>query len=98
MSTIATRPPKRTAHDRHDACGCEHRPAPTPPMPWKQLLDRTLAALLLVPGLPLIGLLVLLVRLTSRGQGVYSQRRVGKGGLLFTMYKLRSMRIDAEAA
>jgi lipopolysaccharide/colanic/teichoic acid biosynthesis glycosyltransferase len=67
-------------------------------MPWKQLLDRTLAALLLVPGLPLIGLLVLLVRLTSRGPGVYSQRRVGKGGLLFTMYKLRSMRIDAEAA
>ena len=63
---------------------------------WKTTFDLTLALLLLVPGLPLIGLLVLLVRLTSRGPGLYRQLRVGKGGRHFFMCKLRSMRIDAE--
>jgi len=67
-------------------------------MLWKPLLDRGLALLLLIPGLPLIGVIVALVKLTSRGPGVYSQLRVGKGGRIFTMYKLRSMRVDAEAA
>jgi lipopolysaccharide/colanic/teichoic acid biosynthesis glycosyltransferase len=64
---------------------------------WKVTLDKVLAALLLIPGLPLLGVLIVLVRLTSRGPGIYSQLRVGKGGRHFTMYKLRSMRIDAEA-
>jgi lipopolysaccharide/colanic/teichoic acid biosynthesis glycosyltransferase len=63
---------------------------------WKTILDRAVALLLLIPGLPLIGLLVLLVRLTSRGPGLYRQVRVGKGSRQFLMYKLRSMRIDAE--
>jgi lipopolysaccharide/colanic/teichoic acid biosynthesis glycosyltransferase len=63
---------------------------------WKTILDRTLALLLLVPGLPLIGVLVLLVRLTSRGPGLYRQVRVGKASRQFLMYKLRSMRVDAE--
>jgi lipopolysaccharide/colanic/teichoic acid biosynthesis glycosyltransferase len=73
-----------------------------PPLPvagyfaWKGLLDRIAAALLLIPGLPMIGILVVLVRLTSRGPGVYRQVRVGRGGRTFTMYKLRSMRLDAE--
>ena len=65
-------------------------------MLWKPMLDRGLALLLLIPGLPLVMLLVAVVRLTSRGPGIYSQSRVGKGGRIFTMYKLRSMRIDAE--
>jgi lipopolysaccharide/colanic/teichoic acid biosynthesis glycosyltransferase len=72
-------------------------PAASSSLVWKTLLDRTLALLLLIPGLPLIGLLILLVRLTSRGPGLYSQVRVGKGRCRFLMYKLRSMRIDAEA-
>lgn len=65
---------------------------------WKGAIDRILAVLLLVLGLPLIAVLVVLIRLTSKGPGVYSQTRVGRGGRIFTMYKLRSMRIDAEAA
>ena len=64
---------------------------------WKSVLDRAVALVLLIPGLPMIGLLVILIRLTSRGPGVYSQERVGKNGRPFTMYKLRSMRTDAEA-
>jgi lipopolysaccharide/colanic/teichoic acid biosynthesis glycosyltransferase len=71
---------------------------PTSYFRWKGALDRCLAAALLIPGLPMIGLLVLLVRLTSRGPGTYKQVRVGKDGLKFMMYKIRTMRHDAEAA
>jgi lipopolysaccharide/colanic/teichoic acid biosynthesis glycosyltransferase len=63
----------------------------------KEMLDRLLGAVLLMPALPLIGLLIVIVRLNSRGPGVFRQVRVGKRGRTFTMYKLRSMRIDAEA-
>ncbi|MFM2095710.1 MAG: hypothetical protein RIS70_2834, partial [Planctomycetota bacterium] len=64
---------------------------------WKGILDRLVAVMLLIPGLPMMAALVLLVRLTSRGPGIYSQRRVGKDGAVYTMYKLRSMRVDAES-
>lgn len=57
---------------------------------------RLVAAILLIPALPIIGFLVLLVRLTSRGPGLYRQTRVGIHGLIYTMYKIRTMRIDAE--
>jgi lipopolysaccharide/colanic/teichoic acid biosynthesis glycosyltransferase len=63
---------------------------------WKAVLDRTLAALMLIPGLPLLGVLVVLVRGTSRGPAIFKQPRMGKDGRVFTMYKLRSMRQDAE--
>ena len=64
---------------------------------WKGILDRLLALILLIPGLPLIGVLVLVVRATSRGPGVYRQVRVGRGGRNYIMLKMRSMRLDAEA-
>lgn len=63
---------------------------------WKGTLDRLLALLLLIPGLPLIGLLALLVRLGSPGPAIYRQSRVGRRGKVFAMYKLRTMRRDAE--
>ncbi|HVX15444.1 MAG TPA: sugar transferase [Pirellulales bacterium] len=64
---------------------------------WQGVRCRLAGAVLLVPALPVIGLLVLVVRLTSRGPGVFRQTRVGLAGRHFTMYKLRTMRIDAEA-
>ena len=54
------------------------------------------AALLLV--LPLLAVIALAVRLTSRGPVFYHQRRVGQSGRLFHVHKFRSMRQDAEAA
>lgn len=48
--------------------------------------------------LPVIGVLYLLVKGTSRGPGFYSQVRLGRNGRRFTIYKLRSMVVDAEAA
>jgi lipopolysaccharide/colanic/teichoic acid biosynthesis glycosyltransferase len=63
---------------------------------WKGAIDRVLAALMLAPGLLVIGLLVVLVRLTSAGPAIFRQRRVGKNRRLFTLLKIRTMRIDAE--
>lgn len=63
---------------------------------WKGILDRVLAMALLIAGFPLIILLIVLVRLTSKGPGVYCQTRVGKGRRIFTMYKIRTMRSGAE--
>jgi lipopolysaccharide/colanic/teichoic acid biosynthesis glycosyltransferase len=62
----------------------------------KPLLDVMLAALLLVMLAPIIMVVMLLVRLTSRGPAIYSQVRLGKGGRLITIYKIRTMYRDSE--
>jgi len=48
--------------------------------------------------LPLELLIVLAIRLTSRGPAIYRQVRTGQDGKPFTLYKFRTMREDAEAA
>jgi polysaccharide deacetylase family protein (PEP-CTERM system associated) len=65
---------------------------------WNDALNRIAAAILLGLFLPLVAILVVLVRLTSRGPGIYRQVRLGRGGCTFEMYKLRTMKHDAESA
>ena len=50
---------------------------------------------LLIVG-PIILILAAAVKLTSPGPAFYSQRRVGRQGRVFSVYKLRSMCVDAE--
>lgn len=63
----------------------------------KEVLDRILGAVLLVLASPVILGAALLVRLTSRGPAFYRQKRVGVDGREFTLLKLRSMYVDADA-
>ncbi len=63
----------------------------------KPAFDVAAAAAMLVPALPLMALCIMLVRVTSPGPGVYSQTRVGRGGRVFTLYKIRSMVHDCES-
>ncbi len=51
----------------------------------------------LIIALPLMLITALAVRLTSPGPVLYRQRRVGLNGNTFTVYKFRSMYVDAEA-
>lgn len=51
----------------------------------------------LIVTMPLMILTALAVRLSSPGPVLYRQRRVGHNGQVFTLYKFRSMYIDAEA-
>ena len=64
----------------------------------KRGFDVVMASLILVATLPLILLGALAVRLDSPGPAFFRQTRVGLFGQPFAIYKLRSMRIDAEAA
>jgi len=68
-----------------------------PSLALKRLFDLAIASALLVLTAPLIGLLVLLIRMQSPGPGLFAQRRVGQDGQAFLMRKLRSMVPDAEA-
>ena len=58
--------------------------------------DRLAALLVLLVGSPVLLALALAVRLTSRGGALFRQTRVGVDGRTFTMYKFRSMYVDAE--
>jgi lipopolysaccharide/colanic/teichoic acid biosynthesis glycosyltransferase len=63
----------------------------------KAAADVVLAAGLLVLTLPLTLGCILLVRLTSAGPAIYTQTRVGRGGRVFTLYKIRTMYHDCES-
>jgi len=63
---------------------------------WKQPLERMVGVLLFILSLPIIVVLLLVVRATSAGPGIYRQHRVGKDGRIFALYKIRTMRQDAE--
>ncbi len=76
---------------------------PTKPAPsrYARFFKRPLDVLLVLLGstvaVPLIGLMVLAIALTG-GSPLYRQTRLGKGGKLFTMWKLRTMVPNAAAA
>lgn len=62
----------------------------------KRALDLALILTFSVPVLLLVGLLALLVALDG-GRPFYVQERLGRGGRVFRMWKLRSMVPDADA-
>jgi exopolysaccharide biosynthesis polyprenyl glycosylphosphotransferase len=64
----------------------------------KRVFDVVVAALLCVVAVPVMLAVALAIRLSSRGPVLYTQARVGKDALLFTMYKFRTMHVGAERA
>ena len=63
----------------------------------KRAFDVIFSALVLIVAAPLLGLIALLVRLTSPGPVIFSQERVGLNGRKFSMYKFRTMRISTSS-
>ncbi|MBM3737557.1 MAG: sugar transferase [Acidobacteria bacterium] len=57
-----------------------------------------IAGILLVAVSPVMLLVAIAVRATSKGPALYRQRRMGLHGRVFSIFKFRSMRQDAEAA
>lgn len=62
----------------------------------KRAIDFFLALALLVVLSPLLLILALIIKLTSRGPVLYRQTRCGLGGRKFTVYKFRSMHAGAD--
>lgn len=62
----------------------------------KRCFDIAFSAVALVISAPIIAICAVLVKATSRGPAFFRQRRVGLRGREFTIYKLRTMIIDAE--
>jgi len=62
----------------------------------KRILDIVLSSIVLLITLPFFPVLVVLVKYESPGPVFYFQKRVGKDGKEFTIYKFRTMGTDAE--
>jgi exopolysaccharide biosynthesis polyprenyl glycosylphosphotransferase len=63
----------------------------------KSLFDLVLGGLIFAIAMPLMASVAAAIRFTSKGPALFRQTRVGVDGREFTMYKFRSMVIDAEA-
>jgi lipopolysaccharide/colanic/teichoic acid biosynthesis glycosyltransferase/glycosyltransferase involved in cell wall biosynthesis len=63
----------------------------------KRAMDLVLGCALLVLAAPLIAACAIAVRIDSHGPIFFGQQRVGLRGRRFTLWKLRSMVVDAEA-
>ena len=66
------------------------------PRRLKRTMDIVLAVGLLLVLWPLLLITAVVVRLDSPGPAIYRQTRVGLKNKNFTLYKFRSMRLDAE--
>lgn len=72
------------------------------PMPlWekgvKRIMDIVVSLVVLIITLPILMSIALVIKFGSPGSIIYKQRRVGRGGKPFTMYKFRTMYLDAES-
>lgn len=63
----------------------------------KRLSDILVSLLVATLGLLPMLIIALCIKIDSRGPVIFKQERLGKDGKSFTMYKFRSMRVDAEA-
>ncbi len=88
-----------------EACEAARRPAMTITnrlreswsAPLKRAFDLALAITLGTAALPLIGLIVLGIRLGSRGPVLYGHERIGRFGRRFKLWKFRTMLPEADA-
>ena len=62
----------------------------------KDIMDRSLAFLLLLALSPLLLTVAFLIRVTDPGPVFFKQKRVGVRGEIFYIYKFRTMCVDAE--
>jgi sugar transferase (PEP-CTERM system associated) len=65
---------------------------------YKRMLSILLALPALIISSPVMALVALAIRLDSRGDVIFRQKRVGKDGRNFTLYKFRSMYVDCDLA
>ena len=62
----------------------------------KTIIDYSVTVICLILLIPIILILVIAIKITVKGPVIYSQKRIGKDGKAFTLYKFRSMHNGVE--
>ena len=65
---------------------------------FKRVLDILIGGAALLAAAPVIVLCLIIIKRIDPGPAVFCQWRVGRGGRMFRIYKLRTMRLGAEYA
>lgn len=63
----------------------------------KRFFDIVFALIILIAASPILLITAIAVKLDSRGPIIFKQKRLGKGGKVFYIYKFRTMIVNAEA-
>jgi exopolysaccharide biosynthesis polyprenyl glycosylphosphotransferase len=63
---------------------------------FKRIMDLVLSIIATTIFFPLWAVIILLIRIESRGTAIFTQERVGKNGAKFKMYKFRTMHSDVD--
>lgn len=63
---------------------------------YKRVLDIASSLLGLIIGFPIMIIVAILIKIDDKGPIFYTQERLGKNEKKFLVYKIRSMRVDAE--
>ena len=90
---IGVPPPAKNEAQAENAIGSLSRRSD----PLQRACDLVVALVLSVGAVPVIACCWALVRITTTGPGFYSQVRVGRGGRLYTIYKIRTMYHNCES-
>ncbi|MDQ3659516.1 MAG: sugar transferase [Actinomycetota bacterium] len=62
----------------------------------KRVFDFAVSSIGLLVSLPVLSVIALAIRLTSKGPVLFRQERITKGGRAFTVYKFRTMLVDGD--
>ncbi|MDR2841750.1 MAG: undecaprenyl-phosphate galactose phosphotransferase WbaP [Spirochaetaceae bacterium] len=69
-------------------------------MPWNLTIKRLVDIVIVIAGglaiLPILLIIALLIKVSSKGPVLYRQKRIGKNGKYFYAYKFRTMVLDAD--
>lgn len=63
---------------------------------FKRFLDLLFSIIIFIVSSPILLLVAIAIKIDSKGPVVFKQKRLGKNGKVFNMYKFRSMVVDAE--
>lgn len=63
---------------------------------FKRFFDVFMALILFVLLIPVLLIAAIAVKVDSKGPAIFKQERLGRGGRVFSIYKFRSMRVNAE--
>jgi len=62
----------------------------------KRIFDIAISLPAIIVLLPVFAVIVIAIRVSSKGPAIFRQERAGKDGRPFTFYKFRTMKVDAE--